>query len=148
MIKGAQVIYLGKGKKIGFCKLYVVGVDEPHISVASIVQIEQIGQPSPTILSAASLGVLFVHGAATTIHKAQGSQWSSVQVFAPDIEASAKFGLIESGIPLWKRLAYVAITRAKNKLVWVTNYRIGNPQSSIDTSDIIQIGEGKIVLDI
>ena len=45
---------------------------------------ERTGQRSPDILSAAGMGVLFVHGASTTIHKAQGSQWNEVQVFAPD----------------------------------------------------------------
>ena len=124
LVKGAQVIYLGEGKKNGFCKLYVIGADDPNVSVASIVQMERTGQTSPDILSAAGMGVVFVHGASTTIHKAQGSQWDEVQVFAPDIGASAKSGLIEADIPLWKRLAYVAITRARNKLIWVTDYRM------------------------
>ncbi len=137
LIKGAQVIYLGKGIKNGFCKLYICGASDPNVSVASIVQMEQVGKQRPEILSAASMGVVFVHGAATTIHKAQGSQWMEVQVFAPDIEASAKYGLIESGIPLWKRLAYVGITRAQKKLIWVTNYKIANAKGSIKISDLV-----------
>jgi exodeoxyribonuclease-5 len=121
-----------------------VGAREPNISVASIVQMERTGQQTPNILSAAGMGVLFVHGAATTIHKAQGSQWPEVQVFSPDIEASAKSGLIESDIPLWKRLAYVAITRAQEKLVWVTNYRIANAKgSSIRVSDLVSSNVSK-----
>ena len=137
LIKGAQAIYLGKGKKNGFCKLYIFGATEPNVSVASIVQMEQIGDQRPKILSSASMGVVFVHGASTTIHKAQGSQWEEVQVFAPDIEASAKSGLIESDVPLWKRLAYVAITRAQHKLFWVTDYRISSPEGKIKTSDLL-----------
>ncbi len=137
LIKGAQVIYLGEGKKEGFCRLYVMGAVEPNVSVASIVQLERDNQERPDILSVAGLGVLFVHGAATTIHKAQGSQWSQVQVFAPDIAASAKSGLIESDIPLWKRLAYVAVTRAQEKLVWVTKYRIANATESIKVTDLV-----------
>ncbi len=31
------------------------------------------------------MGATFLHGAAVTIHKAQGSQWETVQVFAPDL---------------------------------------------------------------
>ncbi|MDG2474960.1 MAG: AAA family ATPase [Paracoccaceae bacterium] len=143
LIKGAQAIYIGKGKKSGFCKLFVVGASEPNISVASIVQMERTGQQTPNILSAAGMGVLFVHGAATTIHKAQGSQWPEVQVFSPDIEASAKSGLIESDIPLWKRLAYVAITRAQEKLFWVTNYRIANAKGSIRASDLVSSNVSK-----
>lgn len=131
LIKGAQVIYLGKGKRHGFCRLYIVGASEPQVSVASIVQIERSDQQRPDILSAAGMGVVFVHGAATTIHKAQGSQWEEVQVFSPDIAASANAGLIESGIPLWKRLAYVAITRAKKKIVWVTHYKIAKAKDTI-----------------
>ena len=137
LIKGAQAIYLGEGKKNGFCKLYVVGAVDPMVSVASIVQMERIDKKSPDILSAAGMGVLFVHGAATTIHKAQGSQWAHVQIFAPDIAASARSGLVESGIPLWKRLAYVAITRAQEKLFWVTHYKMAMPKNELNISDLV-----------
>jgi len=137
LIKGVQVIYLGPGKKSGFCKLYIVGANDPVVSVASIVQLEKVGKQSPEILSAASMGVVFVHGAATTIHKAQGSQWSEVQVFSPDIEASAHSGLVEAGIPLWKRLAYVAVTRAQDRLLWVTDYKLANPDTNISISDLV-----------
>ena len=70
---------------------------------------------------------MFLHGAACTVHKAQGSQWPRVQVFAPDLYAAARSGQEESGSPLWKRLAYVAITRAERELVWVTRYMISRP---------------------
>ncbi len=135
LIKGAHFIYLGKGKRNGFCKLYIVGSSEPQVSVASIVQMERTDQVRPDILSAAGMGVVFVHGASTTIHKAQGSQWEEVQVFSPDIAASANSGLLEAGIPLWKRLAYVAITRAQRKFVWVTDYKIARAKNSFKLSE-------------
>ena len=83
------------------------------------------------------MGAAFLHGAAVTMHKAQGSQWPEVQVFAPDIYAAAQSGRIEAGVPLWKRLAYVAITRAETRLMWVTRYRLGKPDTPLDTSDLI-----------
>ena len=137
LIKGAQAIYIGEGKKSGFCKLYVVGTADPIVSVASIVQMEHVYKQSPEILSAAGMGVVFVHGAATTIHKAQGSQWANVQIFAPDIAASARSGLVESDIPLWKRLAYVAVTRAQERLFWVTHYKMALPKVGLNISDLV-----------
>jgi len=71
-----------------------------------------------------------------TIHKAQGSQWPDVQVFAPDIWAAAQSGRVEAGIPLWKRLAYVAITRAQHRLLWVTRYRLSRPAEALGTDDL------------
>jgi exodeoxyribonuclease-5 len=71
-----------------------------------------------------------------TIHKAQGSQWDQVQVFAPDIYAAAQAGRSEAGVPLWKRLAYVAITRAETRLLWVTRYRLARPQWPLSVDDL------------
>jgi exodeoxyribonuclease-5 len=71
-----------------------------------------------------------------TIHKAQGSQWPDVQVFAPDLYAAAQSGRLEAGLPLWKRLAYVAITRAETRLLWVTRYRLARPESPLGTDDL------------
>ena len=82
------------------------------------------------------MGVVFLHGSAVTIHKAQGSQWDEIQVFGPDIEACAHSGRIEAGIPLWKRLAYVAITRSTNKLFWITQYRLEAPREGIVVPDL------------
>jgi exodeoxyribonuclease-5 len=82
------------------------------------------------------MGAAFLHGAAVTIHKAQGSQWPEVQVFAPDLYAAARSGRTEAGLPLWKRLAYVAITRAETRLHWVTRYRLGRPASALGIDDL------------
>ncbi len=79
---------------------------------------------------------MFLHGAAVTIHKAQGSQWDTVQVFAPDIEIAAKMGRVEAGQPLWKRLAYVAITRAERELRWVVRNRLARPSEPLGVDDL------------
>jgi exodeoxyribonuclease-5 len=136
LIKGAQVIYLGPGSKPGFAKLHVVGAEEPQVSAASIIKIEKPDEEEPFIPSAATMGAAFLHGAAVTIHKAQGSQWDQVQVFAPDIYAAAQAGRSEAGVPLWKRLAYVAITRAETRLLWVTRYRLARPQWPLSVDDL------------
>ncbi|KAB7615256.1 AAA family ATPase [Amylibacter sp. SFDW26] len=139
LIKGAQVVYLGEGRKPGFSRLNVIGAHDPLVSAATIIQIETPDQEEPFIPYAARMGATFLHGAACTIHKAQGSQWEQVQVFAPDIYAAARAGRTEAGIPMWKRLAYVAITRAETRLHWVTRYRLGKPTEPLDTSDLKNI---------
>jgi hypothetical protein len=82
------------------------------------------------------MGAAFLHGAAVTIHKAQGSQWPEVQVFAPDLWAAAQAGRSEAGVPLWKRLAYVAITRAENRLHWVVRNRLALPKQPLGVDDL------------
>lgn len=136
LIKGAQVVYLGAGKRSGFARIHVFGSDKPAIGVAAIIKIEAPGLDEPIIPSAARMGAAFVHGAATTIHKAQGSQWPVVQVFAPDLFAAAQAGRTEAGAPLWRRLAYVAVTRAQERLIWVTRYRMARPAKSLGVADL------------
>ena len=136
LIKGAQVVYLGEGRKPGFSRLNVMGAVDPYVSAATIIKIEAPDQEEPFIPYAARMGASFLHGAACTIHKAQGSQWPEVQVFAPDIYAASRAGRMEAGIPMWKRLAYVAITRAEKRLHWVTRYRLGKPGAPLDVSDL------------
>ncbi|MEM8840275.1 MAG: AAA family ATPase [Pseudomonadota bacterium] len=131
LIKGAHASYLGIGRKAGFARVDILGTEEPGISVAAIIQIESPDEEEPRLISAARMGALFLHGAAVTIHKAQGSQWPEVQVFAPDLWAAARSGNVEAGLPLWKRLAYVAITRAEERLTWVTRYMISRPQDPL-----------------
>lgn len=137
LIKGAQAIYLGPGRKPGFSRLHVFGAEEPQISAASIVKIEQEADEEPFIPFAARMGATFLHGAAVTIHKAQGSQWEVVQVFAPDIYAAARMGRVEAGQPLWKRLAYVAITRAERELRWVVRAMLAKPGQPLSTDDLV-----------
>lgn len=136
LIKGAQVVYLGPGGRPGFSRLHVIGAEEPQVSAASIIKIEHEGDAEPVIPYAATMGAAFLHGAAVTIHKAQGSQWPEVQVFAPDLYAAARSGRSEAGIALWKRLAYVAITRAEHRLRWVVRNRLARPTRPLETSDL------------
>lgn len=136
LIKGAQVVYLGPGRKPGFSRLHVIGAEDPQVSAASIVKIEKPDEEEPFIPFAARMGATFLHGAAVTIHKAQGSQWDTVQVFAPDLYAAARMGRTEAGQPLWKRLAYVAITRAQERLIWVVRNRLSRPTEPLRTDDL------------
>ena len=136
LIKGAHVIFLGNGRKEGFSRLHVVGAEDPFVSAASIIKIENNDSDEPFIPFAARMGASFLHGAAVTIHKSQGSQWPTVQVFAPDIYAASKTQRFESGLPLWKRLAYVAITRAQEQLIWATRYKLSKPINPLTTDDI------------
>ena len=136
LIKGAQVIYLGRGNREGFAKLHVVGAEDPQLSAASIIKIERPDAEEPFIATAATMGAAFLHGAAVTIHKAQGSQWDTVQVFAPDLYAAAAAGRTEAGVPLWKRLAYVAITRAQHRLMWVVRNRLALPKYPLTVDDL------------
>ncbi|MYA88511.1 MAG: AAA family ATPase [Boseongicola sp. SB0662_bin_57] len=136
LIKGAQTIFLGPGGRSGFARMHVIGATEPQVSAASIIKIEIPEQAEPNILSAAQMGATFLHGAAVTIHKAQGSQWKDVQVFAPDLYAAYRSERMEAGIPLWKRLAYVAITRAEERLHWVRRYVLGRPAVPLATNDL------------
>jgi exodeoxyribonuclease-5 len=136
LIKGAQVIYMGEGNREGFARLHVVGAEEPQVSAASIIKIEKPDEEEPFIPHAARMGATFLHGAAVTIHKAQGSQWDAVQVFAPDIYAAAQSGRSEAGVALWKRLAYVAITRAQTRLLWVVRNRLARPAGPLSIDDL------------
>jgi exodeoxyribonuclease-5 len=136
LIKGAQCVYLGPGRQQGFARLHVMGALEPQVSAASIIKIEHEGDEEPSIPSAARMGAMFLHGAAVTIHKAQGSQWPVVQVFAPDIAIAARMGRIEAGQPLWKRLAYVAITRAEQELRWVVRSALARPLAPLAVDDL------------
>ena len=137
LIKGAQVIYLGPGRKDGFARLHVVGAEDPQVSAACIIKIEKPDEEEPFIPSAANMGAAFLHGAAVTIHKAQGSQWEDVQVFAPDLWAAAQAGRMEAGVALWKRLAYVAITRAEKRLHWVVRNRLALPKTPLGVADLV-----------
>jgi len=136
LIKGAQVVYLGPGRRPGFSRLHVVGAEDPQVSAASIIKIEKPDEEEPFIPFAANMGATFLHGAAVTIHKAQGSQWRDVQVFSPDIYAAARMGRSEAGQPLWKRLAYVAITRAEERLHWVVRNRLSKPSIPLGVDDL------------
>jgi len=136
LIKGSQVVYLGPGRKPGFLRLHVMGAEDPQVSAASIVKIEKPDEEEPFIPYAARMGATFLHAAAVTIHKAQGSQWDTVQVYGPDLYAAARAGRSEAGQLLWKRLAYVAITRAQERLIWVVRNRLSKPNHALRVDDL------------
>lgn len=148
LIKGAQVIFLGAGRKPGFSRLHVMGAEDPQVSAASIVKIEKPDEEEPFIPYAARMGATFLHGAAVTIHKAQGSQWDTTQVFAPDIYAAARMGRVEAGQPLWKRLAYVAITRAQERLIWVVRNRLAKPSGPLQVDDLKAVPAAALTLEV
>jgi exodeoxyribonuclease-5 len=146
LIKGAQVVYLGPGRKPGFSRMHVMGAEDPQVNVASIIKIEKPDEEEPFIPFAARMGAAFLHGAAVTIHKAQGSQWENVQVFAPDLFVAARMGRVEAGQPLWKRLAYVAITRAEKRLYWVVRNRLAKPSGPLQVDDLRAASAAPLVL--
>jgi exodeoxyribonuclease-5 len=146
LIKGAQVVYLGPGRKPGFSRMHVMGAEDPQVNVASIIKIEKPDEEEPFIPFAARMGAAFLHGAAVTIHKAQGSQWENVQVFAPDLFVAARMGRVEAGQPLWKRLAYVAITRAQERLYWVVRNRLAKPSGPLVVDDLRAAPAAPLVL--
>ncbi|WP_299201409.1 AAA family ATPase [uncultured Tateyamaria sp.] len=146
LIKGAQVVYLGEGRKPGFSRLHVIGAEDPQVSAASIVKIEKPDEEEPFIPYAARMGATFLHGAAVTIHKAQGSQWDTVQVFAPDLYVAARMNRTEAGQLLWKRLAYVAITRAQNRLIWVVRNRLSKPTGPLRVDDLRSVPAATLTL--
>ena len=136
LIKGAQAIYLGPGRGPGSPGSTSSGPRTRGSGSPASSSSRRRGRRSRMIVTAASMGAVFLHGAAVTIHKAQGSQWPEVQVFAPDLYAAAQSGRSEAGVALWKRLAYVAVTRAEERLVWVTRYAMARPKAPLGVADL------------
>ena len=50
--------------------------------------------------------------------------------------AAAQAGRTEAGAPLWRRLAYVAVTRAQERLIWVTRWRLAKPEGGLGVADL------------
>jgi exodeoxyribonuclease-5 len=53
---------------------------------------------------------------------------------------------IEAGQPLWKRLAYVAITRAQERLIWVVRNRLSKPTEPLRVDDLKAIAAPTLTL--
>ena len=106
------------------------------VGAAHNMLIDSLSIFSKTARGSTFLKQTCVAPAAVTIHKAQGSQWDIVQVFAPDIFVAARMGRVEAGQPLWKRLAYVAITRAAQELRWVVANRLARPTQPLSVEDL------------
>ena len=57
-------------------------------------------------------------------------------------------GRSEAGQPLWKRLAYVAITRAQERLIWVVRNRLSKPQGALRIDDLKAVNAPALTLDV
>jgi len=57
-------------------------------------------------------------------------------------------GRVEAGTPLWKRLAYVAITRAQNRLIWVVRNRLSKPSKKLSVNDLRTMPPASLTLAI
>ena len=58
---------------------------------------------------------------------------------APRIMATSQkdlMGRMEAGAQRWKRLAYVAITRASERLHWVVRNRLAKPSGALEIADL------------
>ena len=66
--------------------------------------------------------------------------------FAPDIYTAARMGRTEAGTPLWKRLAYVAITRAQERLIWVVRNRLSKPTYPLTIDDLRKVQASELSL--
>ena len=114
----------------------MVGAPEPVIAVPTICKIEFPGEAEPFMESSARMGGVFLHGAACTIHKSQGSQWPTVQIFGPDLTAASKSGMIEAELPLWNASPTLPSPALRERLVWVHNAALALPSRPLDTSDL------------
>jgi len=57
-------------------------------------------------------------------------------------------GRVEAGQPLWKRLAYVAITRAQERLIWVVRNRLSKPTVALNTDDLRVLSGPELKLEL
>ncbi|MDG1066747.1 MAG: ATPase, partial [Sulfitobacter sp.] len=48
---------------------------------------------------------------------------------------------------LWKRLAYVAITRAQDRLIWVVRNRLSKPAYALNVDDLRAAPAAALTLD-
>ena len=58
----------------------------------------------------------------------------------------SRMGRTEAGQPLWKRLAYVAITRAQERLIWVVRNRLSRPTQPLRVDDLKRIAPAPLTL--
>ena len=138
LIKGAQVIYLGPGARAGFARLHVVGAEEPRVGVASIIQIESPDREEPEIVVGRE------HGGGVPPRRGgddpQGAGLAVVGragVRARHLGGGAVRDATRRGCRSWKRLAYVAVTRAEERLHWITRYALGRPTAPLGTEDLL-----------
>ncbi len=137
LIKGAQVVYLGPGNRAGFAELHVDRRRRAALSAASIIKIEKPDEEEPFIPAAAThggglsawLGGDDPQGAGQPVARGAG-------LCPRPLGCGASWPIRGRDLPLWKRLAYVAITRAEERLHWVVRNRLGPPQKPLGVEDL------------
>ena len=58
----------------------------------------------------------------STIHKAKGLEWDTVYILRPDL-LPAPFATTETDLEQERNIEYVAVTRAKNRLIYITGFK-------------------------
>nr|MCW1954758.1 ATPase [Roseobacter sp.] len=65
------------------------------------------------------------------------SQWRDGQVLGLEREAKTRRGRSEAGEPFGKRVAFVAMGRAEERLLWVVRNRLSMPSAPLTTADLV-----------
>jgi hypothetical protein len=113
--KGTRAVFLDDQRHS--LSLLINGERVDHIPALALM-----GKSSDRMTRAAVGEVELWHGAAMTGHKAQGSQWQTIQISLADLNwfARSTFGNEAAadlpGMPVWRRWAYTAITRATQEV--------------------------------
>jgi DNA helicase II / ATP-dependent DNA helicase PcrA len=80
----------------------------------------------------------------TTIHKSKGREWDTVYILGANLFMPSKYAKKPEDIRQEKNLEYVAITRSKNRLVWVAckkeDFGAGVPSDAGDKPAVIAPG--------
>ena len=113
-----------------------MGAEDPQISAASIIKIETPGRRR----------ALHPHGgddgggvsAWRGGHDPQGARqpMGHGAGVCPRPLRRRRSGAHRVRRGLWKRLAYVAITRAENRLMWVVRNRLARPHAALTVADL------------
>jgi exodeoxyribonuclease V len=136
LIKGAQVIYLGPGKRPGLCPpacgrgrgaAGLGRLDHQDREAGRGGALHPLGRHDGRGLPA--------RGGGDDPQGARVAMGRGAGLCARPLCRRAG-GAVEAGCPLWKRLAYVAITRAETRLHWVTRYRLARPKGELSVADL------------
>ena len=132
LIKGAQVIYLGPGRKPGFSRLHVMGAEDPQSQCRLDCEDRARGRRRAVYSLCRAYG-----GDVPARRRCDDPQGAGQPVghgagLCARHRDRGPMGRVEAGQPLWKRLAYVAITRAETQLRWVVRNRLARPTQPTD----------------
>lgn len=115
-----EFMRLAEAPRRGSRRVSVVDADGHTMTVEAAVADDAPGIP---VWVDGWSGIVFRHGAASTIHSAQGGQWPIVQISIPDLRAAERMGRGDDA-GSWRRLAYVAVTRATGRVILVEHNRL------------------------